>query len=123
MPFKDPTRRKEYVKRYHGRYREQDNARAKKWSRVLRARMFDALGRICYCCGLEDERFLTLDHVRGDGYLEKHGSGTTRMSLAQQRGWDRAIYQILCWNCNCGKKLYKVCPHKLSEPSTQALEN
>lgn len=68
----------------------------------------------CACCGESDYRFLTLDHVEGGGVhdrpqTEKYGG------LA---GWLRARgypdgFQVLCWNCNSGKGVYGVCPHKL----------
>lgn len=78
-------------------------------------------GAFCACCGEMTFEFLTLDHVKNDGAVH-------RKALKDEIGCDSGIslykwiiesnypeiFQVLCWNCNCGKKLNNgVCPHKL----------
>lgn len=75
----------------------------------------------CQCCGIKDELFLTLDHVQNDGYKEKKiGSkrrlgGTSLYHYLNVRGFpNKEKYQVLCWNCNCGKNMNDgVCPHEM----------
>lgn len=67
---------------------------------------------ICNCCGENNVMFLTIDHIDGKGHVHRkilHDSLT---------GWLRSNnypkgFQVLCFNCNCGKSLNKnICPHK-----------
>jgi hypothetical protein len=71
----------------------------------------------CKCCGTEEIEFLTLDHIDNDG--AKH----RRADMSRTRGRDfyswlkRNSYptslrsQVLCWDCQWGKKSKKGCPH------------
>lgn len=80
----------------------------------------------CACCGESMIEFLTLDHIDNDG--AEHRRNEVKGALKDGRGsraggwkfyhWLKkndypAEYrlQILCWNCNCAKGFYKVCPH------------
>lgn len=81
------------------------------WRVKVREEMFAALGAICSCCGLQDRPFLSLDHINNDGWKERNSGNGLR--LAKQRGWDRTIYQILCYNCNLGRAYNGgICPHQ-----------
>lgn len=73
----------------------------------------------CNCCGVKGLNFLTIDHINNDG--NKH-----RDELRKNKGsYGNSIYrwlkknnypkgfQVLCWNCNCGKMINNgICPHK-----------
>ena len=88
------------------------------YRRVTREKVFDHYGRVCACCGELDDRFLTIDHVNGNGNAH-------RKSISPKNKGGYAIYtwfvandfpsgfQTLCWNCNLGKYHYGICPHKL----------
>lgn len=83
----------------------------------LRLMVFDAYGGKCSCCAMNEEPFLTLDHVHGDG--SKHRSKIKQTSSLSMYRWARdnnfpPSLQILCWNCNVGKQLYGICPHQKS---------
>jgi hypothetical protein len=73
-------------------------------------------GGECACCGEDEPMFLTIDHVNGNGAEERrvykggHTSAFLRMIIDE--GFpDR--YQLLCWNCNCGRhRNGGVCPHQ-----------
>ena len=78
------------------------------------------LGGKCKCCGEAETGFLTIDHVNNDGYKERtprakgrSGDGG-RKAITAIRAGERKRYQVLCYNCNCGrdKAPGKVCPHK-----------
>jgi hypothetical protein len=63
--------------------------------------------------------FLTIDHINGGG--EKHrkelklNAGTQFYRWLRNNGYPEG-YQVMCYNCNCGKaKNGNVCPHKEPE--------
>lgn len=87
--------------------------------REMRKAILDALGGKCYCCGLDDYRFLTIDHIQNDGKQERKPNGKQRNSYMILRsileaGCSRERYQAACYNCNCARQLSpdKVCPHQ-----------
>lgn len=79
----------------------------------------------CACCGEDDPRFLTIDHKNNDGKKERIYSqryGGLALWL-RKRGYPDG-YQVLCFNCNCGKGAWGgVCPHNVPmEPIPPAYE-
>ena len=88
--------------------------RNKMWDEIL-----DAYGPLCACCGEQNRRFLTLDHVDGGGrkHIESVGHKTIRIQIrafVRRTGKPDTRYQVLCFNCNCGRSLNGgICPHKL----------
>ncbi len=92
-------------------------AHGRKWGKVVRdqqrAKVYAAYGNKCQCCEETEPLFLTIDHVNNDGHLERkaHSQGGLYSRIIQENFPDR--YQILCWNCNAGKKRNNgVCPHQ-----------
>lgn len=85
-------------------------------ARQLKADVFAIYGNRCACCGEDDNRFLTVDHVFNDGYKERkqgHRTTQTLYSALRKNGYSER-YQLLCWNCNCAKNHHQgVCPHEL----------
>ena len=66
----------------------------------------------CSCCGESQERFLTLDHINNDGWKDKRKYGRSVMDMVKKQSYPEG-YQILCYNCNCGRAHNKgVCPHE-----------
>lgn len=69
----------------------------------------------CACCGQQDIRFLTIDHMDDDGetWRSAHGaSGATLYRWIIDNGFPKNL-QILCFSCNSGRYLNGgVCPHK-----------
>lgn len=62
-------------------------------------------------------KFLTIDHVKNDGYKDKirgkRYSGAELMRKVIKEVFPDT-YQILCFNCNCGKARNNgICPHKV----------
>ena len=86
----------------------------------LRRRVLEKYGQICSCCSEKEEKFLTLDHVKNDGYPR---SRTERQRISMMEMYGRVVkenypgnYTILCYNCNNGKRINKgMCPHQ-NEP-------
>ena len=68
----------------------------------------------CACCGIRELQFLTIDHINNDG---KDYSQNIRRSLywyLKRSNFPKG-YQVLCWNCNCAKRLSGSCPHNNKE--------
>jgi hypothetical protein len=83
--------------------------------------VFEAYGGYrCSCCGESTHEFLQLDHVNNDGAEHrksvfggrKTGSGRT-LYLWIIRNEFPGIFQVLCANCNWGKRMNNgICPHQ-----------
>ena len=83
----------------------------------LRLEIFNAYGGIrCACpkCPLHggaDPRFLTMDHINGDGAKHRRETqGTHTYRWLKKNGFPLG-FQVLCYNCNCAKRLGDHCPH------------
>lgn len=79
----------------------------------------------CSCCGENDVRFLQIDHIAGGGNKHRNTLGK-RSASHQLYKWliDNAFpngYDVLCSNCNQGKSVYGVCPHKLPKVTPSEL--
>ncbi len=80
---------------------------------AIKGKIFDVLGRKCLCCGEETLEFLTVDHINNDGaYHKKLRKNTNLYHAIVKEGIDITKYQTLCYNCNCAKGKYGVCPHE-----------
>jgi len=67
----------------------------------------------CECCGFSDQRFLTIDHiVPRSKTKEPRMGGSSLYKYILNRNFPSG-YQILCYNCNMGKRDNLDCPHKL----------
>jgi catechol 2,3-dioxygenase-like lactoylglutathione lyase family enzyme len=106
----------ERTKQYHQDHRGQKLATNKKWrlahkehhaqkNKQIVTNLWNMIlnhyGHKCNNCGETNELFLTLDHVSNDGYKNKLTTSTLYRRIIQDRFPD--TFQILCWNCNCGK--------------------
>lgn len=76
-----------------------------------REQIIERHGTICACCGIDDRRFLTVDHKNNDGPLDRSRFGDVYARIL--RG-EQTNIQILCWNCNMAKGIFRgTCPHKI----------
>ncbi len=102
------------------KHNQENRDRAKKSRTQARVKCFEAYGgAFCACCGESNPKFLTLDHVNNDGgHHRKLLFGETRPTSHQTiRSLEKKGYppgfQVLCWNCNCGRAMNGgICPHK-----------
>ena len=93
------------------------------YGKVNRARLKDQVftaygGWVCACCQEREPIFLTLDHIHNNGAEErrKTGEATYRLFARLRREGFPTGYQVLCFNCNCGKRDNGgICPH-LTKP-------
>lgn len=125
MPYsKNPSRMREYNRAYYLANRERLIAtnnnfqqthpeRHRAYARVARRRLkiegFARLGRQCACCGFDDTRFLTMDHIQS--LKRTRASRRDPWREAQRSNWDASLFQILCGNCNLAKRDNDSCPH------------
>lgn len=84
--------------------------------------IFEYYGSKCACCGHDDKRFFTIDHVNNDGAehrrrltgSKRQGCGLYTYKWIIQNNFPDTI-QVLCANCNWGKRMNNgTCPHKNS---------
>lgn len=79
----------------------------------LKLDMLNAFGRRCQCCGETIPLFLSLDHIKNDGYMYRDQYNEQQIyRLARREGWPKDKYQCLCMNCNFAKGHFGFCPHE-----------
>lgn len=79
----------------------------------LRLRLIQGYGSKCNCCGESMIEFLDLDHVNNDGHIDRKQFSWTAMYKKVIAENFPPQYQILCSNCNQGKRRNNgICPHK-----------
>lgn len=114
------TCRNAYNKEYYQRadVKQQRSEYFKNYRNDIKQQVFDHYGRVCACCGEDNEVFLTLDHINNDGAEHRRKLGNGKQT-SSDKVWQWVIkngfptnFQILCYNCNCGKRDNGgTCPH------------
>lgn len=92
---------------------EAERESKRKNNQKYRADALAHYGNQCACCGLVEPRFLTLDHIHGMGKEHRReigNGGTSLYRWLKKHGYPEG-FQTLCWNCNCAKGHYGICPH------------
>lgn len=94
-----------------------------RYVRDKKDKVFRAYGGYkCVCCGETIPQFLTLDHINNDGAAHRKnifgnkyqscGTGAVLYNWVIRNNFPD-IFQVLCYNCNCGKAHNGgICPHK-----------
>jgi len=75
--------------------------------------IIDRYGGKCVCCGETRREYLSIDHVNGNGSKQRREIGKSSQGLhywLKQNNYPEG-FQVLCFNCNMGKRNYSVCPH------------
>lgn len=105
-------------------HRKQNLGAARKMDRRHREKLknefLTAYGNKCACCGEDNSKFLSLDHINNDGakHREELGVGRSGGSLVilrqmRKEGWPKDKYRILCYNCNIARAQNNgICPHE-----------
>ena len=104
----------------HGRLQSPERYRNKRvYARdtrvTMRGKVLTLYGGKCECCGETDERVLTIDHINGDGAIERR-AGIASASLRfyaklLSLGYPNGRYRLLCMNCNCVIGRFGRCAH------------
>lgn len=80
---------------------------------TIKKTLMDHYGNICACCGETNPLFLTLDHMNNDGAKHRKllSNSTEIYRWLIKENYPEG-YQVLCFNCNCGRaRNGGVCPH------------
>jgi hypothetical protein len=67
----------------------------------------------CKCCGENEINFLSIDHINGNGTKHRKQIGNRNFYQWLKVNQFPQDYQVLCYNCNLGKRDKKSCPHTL----------
>ena len=84
----------------------------REYYRNLRLEVLDMYGGKCVCCGETETAFLTLDHINNDGAAHRRMGKTGPALYTLVKNKRPTDIQILCYNCNCAKGHYGMCPHE-----------
>lgn len=125
MPYSDYEKQKANARKYYHENREKCKQvvrahwaanketlgeQAKRKRAEAKKALFNLLGNKCVRCGFEDSRILQVDHIRGDGFLDRPKKATRRRGAGNHAKMLRdpslfESYQLLCPNCNWLKRI------------------
>lgn len=109
----NPDKVKALQDKFHAAHPNANRIYHQRSTAKVRDAVFGHYGEVCACCGASRE-FLTLDHIDGNGHEHRKAIGSSG-GVAFYRWIIRngfpPGYQSLCWNCNCAKAMYGICPH------------
>lgn len=98
---------------YHEEYFNRPEVIAR-LNKMIKNKFIEMYGKKCSCPGCDEDNpnYMTLDHVQNDMNIRVktggHHDKEYRIAIKEYRP---DIYQILCWNCNCGKHRNIDIPH------------
>lgn len=99
-------------------FRASENAKQKKQYQKIKDAVFSAYGGyICKCCNETEKAFLSIDHIFNDGHIHRkagtyNGNGTGFYGWLYKNQFPGG-FQVLCMNCQFGKKKHGICPHQV----------
>jgi len=126
---KNRDRIKKYNERtegYRKSWRKRNPEKVRQYQRKRADDVKRYLGGKCYCCGIKEFEFLTVDHIHNDGWKErkkingrygKNNAYYQAIVVAFRSGKKREIarikrrYRLACFNCNAARAYYGKCPH------------
>lgn len=103
---------------YRREHRKEARDRAKEYRKEIKLIVINHYGGKCQCPGCKEHHieFLTIDHIKGGGKKHRKHINTncgTQFYIWLIRHKFPKGFQVLCYNCNCGKNANGgVCPHK-----------
>src|SRR3990167_5894910 len=108
--------RNEYMRKWRAAHRAEETEKKRAYTKRVFAAVLAQYGSECACCGEDEPRFLTVDHVDGSGAQHRREIkrfGREFYVWLRLSGWPSG-YRILCWNCNSGRFMNGgVCPHEV----------
>lgn len=112
--YRNPDKALKISKRWRSKSRPALAANSREFYLRRKVAVLAAYGGRCKCCGESRHPFLTIDHVFGDGAKHRKvagGAGDRTYSWLVKHSFPPG-FQVLCWNCNCGRKINGgICPH------------
>ena len=111
---KEYRKSNQYLIRERDKYRYYNKKKMVMHKQKLQCIEYYSNGKMCCnCCGENNIKFLTIDHINNDGNIHRksnsrHGTPKWLIDNCFPNG-----FQVLCWNCNLGKFHNKgICPHE-----------
>lgn len=96
-------------------YSKNNRKKINQYNLLIKHHVLEKYGGKCNCCGENEVLFLTIDHINNDGNIERNGIdnyNTISFYLKLKKEEIRNDLQVLCWNCNMGKRInFGICPH------------
>lgn len=92
-------------KEYRKLHPEIHDRASKKCRDNLRKQVLLKLGSICIYCGFADGRALQVDHINGDGHLDRKTRSWWDILNDILKNGAQNRYQLLCANCNSIKRI------------------
>lgn len=86
----------------------------------LRMAAIEAYGGYrCKCCGEIEQAFLSIDHINGGGtqHRKQVGKGAAFYRWLEKNSYPPE-FQVLCMNCQFGRRICGVCPHQRNRSLT-----
>lgn len=79
----------------------------------MRRMVLEHYGLLCSCCGENNQAFLCIDHIHGNGNKQRKDgiSGTAMMKWLIDNNFPSG-FRTLCHNCNFGIWAHGTCPHQ-----------
>lgn len=93
------AKKAEQMRSLRNKYQDKFRQQGLSYRQAMRERLMDIYGRVCAICGYEDSRALTLDHIHGDGNLERKEFGETGVYRRAVKEFQPEKYRTLCMNC------------------------
>lgn len=90
------------------------NRKHRQLNLAAKTRCFQAYGGKCACCGESNPIFLSIDHINNDGADHRReigGGGPIIYRWLKKHNWPLG-FQVLCYNCQWGKRICGTCPHQ-----------
>jgi hypothetical protein len=101
---------------YRSKYNPIKNKiKVRKYDDGLKFAAMNAYGGLCSCCGEKELYFLTIDHINGDGFLDRKNKlvGTKMYRWMRKNNYpDKDRFRVLCYNCNYARGAYGFCSHE-----------
>jgi len=113
------TSHKELINNYAKKYRKKYPSRYKNYSEKYRRKIkFKVLSHYsngtpkCACCNEVEIDFLSIDHIYGGGTKHRREINMNVFHWLIRNNYPEG-YQVLCFNCNLGKRINNgICPHQ-----------
>lgn len=113
MTYQNTTVQAAYMREWRRKHRQSERNRVLKWNQNRKDLAYKKLGNRCASStcswknvdgtfGCTDRRCLNVDHINGDGAVERKFAQSTLYKLVLNDTENR--YQLLCCNCNWIKR-------------------
>ncbi len=99
--------------------KEKHNSYQKSLVKKYRDIVLDAYGAKCACCGETRRRFLTIEHLNGDGHKHRKALKHRVYFDIYKQNFPKDKYAILCMNCNFARGRGKQCPHDIEREASR----